>query len=348
MDFLYLNHEDIIRNFKIKKAINEVERSFKEFSKGNIRLSHKIVQTFNKEEQDVIIAMPTTIWYKNIAGLKWISVFPKNPIIYKIPTLMALIILNDIKNGTPLCVMDGTFISNIRTGIVTAIAAKYLAREDSEVIGMIGSGNQAKSQIISLVEVCPQIKEVRVTSRSIKNCHKFKRYINETIKNKGIKIIPLKSKRDAIEGSDIIVTATTAMEPLLKDKWIKKGSFYSHVGGWEDEYEVALNSDKIVTDNWEDNKHSDQKTLALMYREGLITDKDIYADLSDIILKKVPGRESELERIYFSSVGLAFTDIVIAYNLYTNALKNNVGEMINFFRKEFVHVQKGSKERNDE
>lgn len=336
MKFLYLSQEDIIKVFKIEEATDAVEDSFREFGRGKIRLCEKVVQTFDKKRQNAIDAMPATVWYKKVAGLKWVSVFPKNPTLYNIPTLTALIILNDIKTGIPLCIMDGTFITNIRTGIVTAIAAKYLARKDSEIIGMIGSGNQAKSQIISLIKIFPQIKEIRITSKSIKSCYNFKNYMEKILRNKNIKIVPLKSKKEAIEGADIIITATTATAPLLKNKWIKEGSFYSHIGGWEDEYEVALNSDKIVTDNWEATKHNNQKTLALMYQKGLLTDKDIHADLSDIILKKVPGRESEFERIYFNSVGLAFTDIVIAHSVYKNALKNNVGKMINLFRKEFI------------
>lgn len=337
LGFLYLSQENIVKVFNLKQALNEVENSLKEFDKGNIRLCNKTVQTFDKEGLDIINAMPTTLWYKKVAGLKWISVFANNPTFFGIPTLTALIILNDIKTGIPLCVMDGTFISNMRTGIITAIAAKYLAREDSEIIGVIGSSNQAKSQIITLLNLFPKIKEIRVTSRSIKRCFNFKSHMEKTLKNKNIKIIPLKSKRETIEDADIIITATTAMAPLLKAKWIKKGSFYSHLGGWEDEYGVALNSDKIVTDNWEATKHRDQ-TLALMYQKGLLSDTDIHANLADIVVKKKAGRESDSEKIYFNAVGLAFTDIAIAYAVYNNAIQNNVGNMIDLFKKDFMGI----------
>lgn len=130
--------------------------------------------------------------------------------------------------------------------------------------------------------------------------------------------------KDAIEASDIIVTATSAQAPLLKAAWIKKGAFYSHIGGWEDEYAVVQKADKLVCDDWETVKHRTQ-TVSRCYKDGILSDSDIYANLIDILSGDKPGRESEDEFIYFNAVGLAYADISIAYAMYRRALDAGVG-----------------------
>ncbi|MBN1332797.1 MAG: hypothetical protein JW971_03450, partial [Synergistales bacterium] len=131
----------------------------------------------------------------------------------------------------------------------------------------------------------------------------------------------------AVDDADIIVTATTAYAPLLKASWMKEGAFYSHIGGWEDEYEVALQCEKIVCDDWEAVKHRDQ-TLAMMYQEGKIRNEDIHANLGDIVTGKKTGRTSEKERTYFNAVGLSYIDISIAYEMYRHAKDSNAGKKL--------------------
>ena len=129
---------------------------------------------------------------------------------------------------------------------------------------------------------------------------------------------------DAIRDSDIIVTATSTQAPLLKAEWIKKGAFYSHIGGWEDEYKVVQLADKIVCDDWETVKHRTQ-TLSRCYKEGIIKDEDIYGNIVDILDGTIPGRENDDEFIYFNAVGLAYADISIAYAMYKHAIEQGFG-----------------------
>jgi len=132
-------------------------------------------------------------------------------------------------------------------------------------------------------------------------------------------------RQRAIEGADIVVTATSAQAPLLEAAWVKPGSFYSHVGGWEDEYAVAAQSDKIVTDDWETVKHRTQ-TLSRMYQDGELTDADIHADLDEVVVAEQPARESPDERVYFNAVGLAYADVGIAHAMYLRALEAGMGQ----------------------
>lgn len=133
--------------------------------------------------------------------------------------------------------------------------------------------------------------------------------------------------RDAIvdaDTADIIVTATSAQAPLMKADWIKRGAFYSHIGGWEDEYRVVQMANKIVCDDWDTVKHRTQ-TVSRCYKDGVITDKDIYANIIDILSGEKPGRESEQEFIYFNAVGISYCDVAIANAMYKRAQAADVG-----------------------
>jgi ornithine cyclodeaminase/alanine dehydrogenase-like protein (mu-crystallin family) len=133
--------------------------------------------------------------------------------------------------------------------------------------------------------------------------------------------------KKAMEGADVLITATSAQAPLLKAEWMKPGSFYSHIGGWEDEYAVAKQCDKIVCDDWETVKHRTQ-TISRMYKEGLLKDEDIYANIVDIVMGKKKGRESDTERIYFNAVGLSYVDIAIAMAMFNKARAADIGQKL--------------------
>lgn len=136
----------------------------------------------------------------------------------------------------------------------------------------------------------------------------------------------------AVGDADIIVTATSAQAPLLKAAWVKPGAFYSHIGGWEDEYAVAKQSDKIVCDDWETVKHRTQ-TLSRAYKDGELTDDDIHGNLIDVISGAKPGRENDQERTYFNAVGLAFVDVGIAYAMYERARDAGMGQDLKIQKK---------------
>ena len=105
---------------------------------------------------------------------------------------------------------------------------------------------------------------------------------------------------------------------------MKPGAFYSHIGGWEDEYAVAQLCDKIVCDDWDTVTHRTQ-TLSRMYKEGLLSHSDIHADLHELVSGHRPGRESEDERIYFNAVGLAYIDVALALSMFKRAKTAHIG-----------------------
>lgn len=318
---LLITKKEILDLFTNRElCIQIVENAFKEYNNNQILLPSKISQIFDKEKQNRINCMPATLLNSKICGVKWISVFPENPK-YGINNVSGIIILSEIEHGLPIAIMDGTIITSLRTAAVGAVAAKYLSKIDSKSIGFIGAGNEAKAHLDMIYQVRPQINTCYVSSRTNKTVEKF---INEKQKQyPNIKFINCQNDyQKAVENSDIIITATSTQKDILKASWIKKGATYIHVGGWEDEYEVAKKANKIICDDWESVKHRGQ-TICKMYKEGMLHDEDIYANLKDIIVtKNKPGRENNEEFIYFNSVGLSFIDIHFAKYVYEKIKPN--------------------------
>lgn len=325
VNFTYLSQEDLLEAgcFDIRMAMEVAEKALLAFEHGAVLFPEKVVQIFNQVTQDRINCLPATLLDEKICGAKWVSVFPNNPVKHDVQNLSAIFLLSEIEMGFPVAVMEGTLASNMRVAAVGGIAAKHLARKDCETIGFIGSGEQAKMHLISMKVVRPTLKQCRVASKTVPEEEAFIAQLAPMFPD--MEFVSAKTNaRAAMDGADILVTATSAQAPLLKAAWVKPGSFYSHIGGWEDEYAVAENADKIVCDDWDTVMHRTQ-TLSRMYNEGLITDHDIHADLHDIVSGHKPGRESDDERVYFNAVGLAYLDVAIGLAMYRRALEEGAG-----------------------
>lgn len=318
--------EDIYKTkcFDLKQIIQIIEDSLLAYSNNEIILPDKISQIFNEELQTRINCMPSTLLKEGVCGVKWVSVFPNNPKLYNKQNVSGVILLSEITTGFPFAIVDGTLITALRTACLGAIGAKYLARKDSSVYGTIGTGEQAKTHFLVMKTLFPNIKTCYVSSRSNESELGFV----DAMKTKfdDVEFIMCNGDYDlAARNADIIVTAVSCQAPLLKADSIKPGTFYCHVGGWEDEYDVPLKADKIVCDDWSSLKHRGSPTIARMYEKGLLKDSDIYANLPDIISGKKVGRETESEFNYFNSIGLSFVDVAVANYFYKEVTSKGLG-----------------------
>lgn len=316
---LVLSHEDLLKAgcFNIPMALSVVEDAFWKYSRGEILFPDKVSQIFCQETQERINCLPATILTEKVCGMKWVAVFPPNPVKHHLPNLNATILLSEIKTGYPIAVMDGTLCSDLRTASISAIAAKYLARKDSEIIGFLGSGEQAKMHLLAMKHVLPSLKVCKVASRRKGSEEYFINQMSEMLPD--LEFIACDSAYEkAALGSDVVITAISAQLPLLQSEWLEEGVFYCHVGGWEDDYSVPLSVDKIVTDDWRSVKHRTQ-TISRLYQMGKLKDEDIYGDLYEIVTGMKVGRSSEKEKIYFNGVGLSYVDIALAYNFFEKA-----------------------------
>ena len=324
----YLSQEDLLNSgcFDISMAMEVAERTMLAFEDHRIMFPEKILQIFDQSTQDRINCLPATLLDDKICGVKWVSVFPRNPTLHDVQNLSAIFILSEIEKGFPIAVIEGTLASNMRVAAMGGVAAKHLSREDSEVIGFIGAGEQAKMHLISMKVVRPGLKECRVAAKTIDEEQQFIKELSPLFQDMSF-VATNTHARAAMDGVDIPVTATSAQVPLLKASWMKPGAFYSHIGGWEDEYEVAQQCDKIICDDWDTVTHRTQ-TLSRMYAEGLLSGADIHADLHELVSGRKPGRESDDERIYFNAVGLAYIDVAIGLSMYRRAIDAGCGQSL--------------------
>ncbi len=313
-----------IFNDGYQDALRVVEKFFCLKADGQETLSPKVSMIFDEKTQSRINCMPAVLKSSELCGVKWVSVFPDNPRFgYK--NVTGTIIISELKYGHTLSIMDAGYLTSIRTAAVGALAAKFLSREDSEIVGFIGAGQEARRHLDLLKLVRPNIKTCYVSSRSTKTVASF--IEEEKALHPDINFVPCGSDYEtAVCGADIIITATSGQSDILKSRWINKdgGVLYIHVAGWEDEYAVAQMASKIVCDDWNSVKKRSQ-TLSRMYLEGLIDDSNIYANLEDLIVGRKKSREDRNEFIYFCSVGLANIDVAIANYVYEKCKENGLG-----------------------
>lgn len=320
---LLLRRKDVRKIVSIKEAVSAIERVFKSFGRGRVQMPPKLYIHLHKHKGD-FRAMPAYVEDMDSCAIKWVNVHPNNSR-FGMPAVMAVNILSDPRNGFPLCIMDGTYATNLRTGAAGGVAAKYLARKNSEIVGMVGCGAQARTQLQALNEVF-NIKEVRVWGHK---AHYIKRFIRD-MKRLGLSLKAAESIEECLRGCDIVVTTTPSRRPVVRLKWLKKGVHINAIGadaiGKEELEPAILKKAKIVVDAWEQASHSGEINVPL--RKKLLSRKDIYANIGQIAAGKKRGRTSNSEITVFDSTGLAIQDVVIANLIYKAAIKKKVGEWI--------------------
>lgn len=246
---LILSDKDIRSVLDISKVIDCVEKSFRFHGNGECVMPP--AQVLPIGEESLIMAISALVKPLNIAGLKWVASFRYNLEKYGLPTHISTIFLNDAVKAVPLAVVDGNWITaGIRTAAVTAIGAKYLAKNNARKIGVIGAGVQARSNLEALSRVV-DIDFVNVTSRSKESRNHFAFEMSEKL---GVKIFPVDSSDEATKDADIVVSAVPASYPFIRDKLARKGVLVVTLGAHVQTDHVFPNkADKIVVDDLGDS-----------------------------------------------------------------------------------------------
>jgi alanine dehydrogenase len=324
---ILLNQSQIKELTTMKEIIENVETAYSVHAERKVQMPAKKYLFYKKFRGDLRI-MPCFIRGMNESGVKNVNVHPDNPRKYNLPTVMAMIELVDPQTGFPISVMDGTWITNMRTGAAAGVATKYLAREDSEVLGLVGAGVQAATGLEAINEVM-DIKEVRVSCRTCQTREKFAEMISEKY---GVEAKATDTIKEAVLGADVLLTTTPSREPVVKSKWVSDGTHINAMGadapGKQELNAHILQKAKIVIDCWAQASHSGEINIPV--QEGLIRQNDIHGKIGDVIIGKIPGRTSDEEITVFDSTGLAVQDIVTAWNVYEKALQKGIGQKMNF------------------
>lgn len=315
---LYLSIKDVEdTNLSMKEIIDALKVAFTEKGNGRFEMPPKI--GIHTKKDAFIHAMPCWLPKYKACGIKWVSGYPENPKLgYQYIT--GLLILNSTETGVPLSIMDCRWITAMRTGAVSGLAAEYLARPDSELLGILGCGVQAKTNLEAILVTCPNIKKVLVFDIIPENAKKFAKEMGAKF---NLEIIPVAKRKEAVVDSDIIVTAGALVENrVIEAGWFKEGALACPVDidvMWKPE---ALQiADKYYVDDISQHKYFQE----LGYCKDV---PKIYGDLGMLITKKVKGRENDSERIISLNIGLALDDIAVAHKVYDKALKNDIGSIL--------------------
>jgi alanine dehydrogenase len=315
---LVLGKREVEELLSMDEALRVMEHALVLEAQGLTVMPPKLYLDLPQHQGD-FRAMPAYI--DGAAGLKLVSVYPNNWR-HSLPTIMATIILVDANTGYPLAIMDGTYITNIRTGAIGGIAVKYLARKVSSTIGFIGAGVQARTQLMAISKMLPKIEEVKVFDVQRDTSIKF---ANDMRLELGLNIRLVETIEGTTE-ADILVTTTPSREPIVKGQYIRPGTHINAIGadarGKQELESDLLKRAKIIVDHIEQACHSGEINVPLS--EGVIKVEDIYGTLGEVVANIKKGREKDEEITIFDSTGLAIQDIICAKLVYEKAKKKEV------------------------
>ena len=314
--FLYLSRKDVETvGIPMSKIVAALDQMFEEKGEGRVEMPPK--PGIHTREDAFIHAMPAYIPSLEAAGVKWVSGYPENQA-KGLPYISGLLVLNDPDTGIPLAVMDATWITGQRTGAATAVAAKYLARQDSSRVGIVACGVQGRSNLEALCCLF-EIEKVKAYDLYPDVAH---RYASEMADKLQVDIEVVENLKEAVVDLDIVVTSGPILKqpnPAIRAGWLAEGSFASPVdfdSYWQGE--ALRQVDKLATDDLSQMEY---------YREvGYFQDTPTpYADLGEIAAGKRPGRETDQERTMSINLGLALDDMATAILIYNEARDKGVG-----------------------
>jgi ornithine cyclodeaminase len=260
-------------------------------------------------------------------GLKAICVFPENPAKGK-DAHQGAVVLFSRETGEMLALMNASAITAIRTAAVSAVATRLLAREDATQLGIIGAGVQARTHLTALAAVRP-IKHARIACRNVEHAEQLAREMQPSL---SFSIEPVRTNEEAVRGADLIVTATSSLEPVINKDWISSGAHVNAIGTHSPNSREIDSATMSVARIFVDRRESalnESGDYLLAAKEGLVTPESIVGEIGELLTGTKSGRSSATEITLFKSLGLAIEDVVSAHYLYNKALAQHIGTWVN-------------------
>lgn len=326
---LVLTGADIMQILTMDLALTAAREAFRAYGEGRVNMPPKSYLTLALGD---FRAMYGEIFLPDghVCGLKWVNVHPGNPL-RGLPTVMAKVVLNDPDTGLEWADMDGTFITNYRTGAAGGVAAEMLARTDSTKLGVIGAGEQARTQIAAIMKVRP-IKEIIICDCATTRARRLQ---EETAALYPVPVRLAADSRETALAADILVTATPSAAPVVMRDWVRPGTHINAIGadaaGKQELEPEILKAARIVVDDWAQASHSGEINVPLS--KGEINAAMVYGSLGEVVAGKKPGRQSAEEITVFDSTGLIIQDLSLGFALFKKAQERGLGE-----EKEFLQV----------
>ena len=321
---LLLNKDDIRKVFSMRDAIEADKECYKAFSEGKFEVPLRAV--INGSEGNFLF-MPAYSEEMKAAGLKIVNIMPGNPA-RGLPASIGQVLLINGETGEVKALMDGTYITALRTAAASGAAFDLFGLSDASVGAMIGTGSQAMCQLEAMLSV-RDLKEVRVAARNYEKTKAFVQRAKEELAAYGAKIIAVEDANKAVDGADLVILVTVSGTPVCSADFFKPGAVISAVGAYtydmqELDPKVFDRCGKIYFDS-EEAVLSESGDILRPLDEGTLSKDQFTGDIGDFILGKIPGRESADEIIVFENVGIGALDLYTAQKVYDKAVASNIG-----------------------
>jgi alanine dehydrogenase len=319
---LVLSEKEVQSLAKVEELIPVLERAHIQYSTGKAVMPVRLVVPLPQIEGR-ITSMPGYLSEDKALGMKVVTFFPNN-LKQNLPQILATVMLFSADSGKMIAAMDGNYITAIRTACVSAMATKALANPQSYVLGVLGAGVQARAHIRALTQI-RKISEIKIYDIFEASARQLQETLEKEI---GVKIDIVQSAREAVLDADLLVTVTTAKEPIVKADWLKPGMHINAVGSHRPDLReidgATLASAKIVVDSREAIM-AECGDILLAIQEKAITAGSVHAEIGEVLAGKKPGRTSSDEITLYKAVGIAIQDVATAHLVYRKALERNVG-----------------------
>jgi len=301
-----------------------VEQAFAERGRGRTDMPAKSYLRF-PEHDGVLLVMPGSLPDMGEAAVKLINVHKHNISRHSLPTLIATIVLVSPETGEPVCIMDGNYVTGMRTGAVSGVASRLLARPDSRVLGIVGAGFQGPFHLEAVRQVLP-IDEVLVYDVVPAKAAG----LVEAAAALNLKGSACDGVEEVARGADVLVTLTPSEAPIVMDDWIREGTHLNCIGSYaagKQEIDPAiLRRAQVVVDDWEQCSHAGEINVPVS--TGEFDRSGVYAELSEIAAGRKQGRTDDRTVTVFDSTGLAIQDVVTAWAAFHEAEKRHRGILI--------------------
>ncbi|MGD6885067.1 ornithine cyclodeaminase family protein [Staphylococcus shinii] len=315
----YIDAQEQAKLLNMEEIVDAVAESLKAYSEGKTNTPLRYSLPFNEDNRYLV--MPALSDELKIVGLKTVTVAPNNTKIGK-NTIVGSVILSDYETGETLAVLEGSYLTKIRTGAISGVATRYLARENAKTLCVIGTGDQAQGLIEAVLAV-RDIERIQFYNRTYDKAVNFSKQIEKD--HEHLKLVVCDDVETAIADADIIVTATNAQTPVFKQR-LAQGVHVNAVGSFKPDMQelpsqAIVDADKVVVEAVE-AALEETGDLINPVSEGVFGRNHLYGELGHIVASKLEGRVSEDEITIFKSVGVAIVDIVVANYFYQKAIKS--------------------------
>ncbi|WP_411740058.1 ornithine cyclodeaminase family protein [Peribacillus sp. S4] len=336
MKICILSRDQIKQTLEMNQVIKGVEEVYQLKSQDKTEVWPHVAYDFIPEE-GVMDIKSGYVKGVQLHGLKMLNSFPHNSG-KGLPTFNGMMMVFDSNTGIPLGVMDASYITCMRTGAAGAIGAKMLAKEDSQNLLIVGSGNQAAYQLAATLLLLPQINTVRVANpRNVDEARDFVSGIVDRLKGEfgitvstNIRFEVAENLKEAVENSDVIITVTRSRSPLIEKSWVKKGTHFSCVGAdmkgkQEIDPEIFRGARIFVDDK---PQCIEVGELEIPVKKGVVRESDISGEIGELLEGKVKGRTSNEEITIYDTTGIALLDLITAKVAIDLAKEKNLGTFI--------------------